>query len=347
MEAAELEAVLPNDELNFGPLFKRLSKDMKQAAANLGPKEARYMVDLYYQMQRIRTQTGNQTRQIDEPTRVHEWIKDQEHSLENAIKGLLGAYVQKHKMGTWFEGVHGIGPVLAAGLLAHIKIRECDTAGKLWKFAGMAPPAEYNWLSREQAKATLKEQGIGKAPTPEDLIKLAGLIKRRPENFIKTVATIDPKHAPDAPITLSLVERSLCVRPWNPKLKVLCWKIGTSFKMFAAHEKCYYGHVYAMRKEAEVARNEAGKFADQAAATLAEKKITDPETRAIYEAGKLPPGRLDLRAMRYATKLFLSHFHDEWWRREVGTEPIKPYPILALGHTHYVPDPQAGSEPGA
>jgi hypothetical protein len=330
-------------ELDFGPLYARLSRDMKEAAATLGPREARYTVDLYYQMQAIRTRTGNQARQLGEPTRVHEWIKDQEHALENSIKGLLGAYVKKHVIGDWLLNVYGIGPVIAAGLISHVNIRECDTSGKLWKYAGMAPPREYNWLSREEAKTECKRLELPKNPTTEQLLEVAKLIKRRPENFLKTVATIDPKHDKEAPITLSLVERSMCVRPWNPKLKVLCWKAGTSFKMYHGKVECYYGHVYAKRKELEIARNEQGLFAEEAKLTLSEKNFTDPETKAIYEAGKLPAGRLDLRAMRYATKLFLSHFHDEWWRRETGTEPVKPYPITNMGHTHFIPDPQSKS----
>ena len=44
-----------------------------------------------------------------------------------------------------------------------------------------------------------------------------------------------------------------------------CWKIGDSFVKQSGSDKCFYGHIYRARKEQEVAFNDAGKFADQAA----------------------------------------------------------------------------------
>jgi hypothetical protein len=67
---------------------------------------------------------------------------------------------------------------------------------------------------------------------------------------------------------------------------------------------------------------------------LASSKRFTSEQRAHYEAGRLPPGRIDLRATRYATKQFLSDLHAVWWQIETGEKPPKPYPISHLGHTH-------------
>jgi len=128
-------------------------------------------------------------------------------------------------------------------------------------------------------------------------------------------------------------------RPWNAQLKVLCWKIGDSFCKFHNHPKCTYGHVYAARKALEVERNEAGRFQEQAEKTLANKAIKDKDTRSVYGQGKLPAGRLELRARRYAVKLFLSHYWEVAHFEHYRTLPPLPF-ILAKDptvHRHYVP----------
>jgi len=94
--------------------------------------------------------------------------------------------------------------------------------------------------------------------------------------------------------------------------------------------------VYAERKALEVSRNDGGLLKEQAAATLEAKKITDKATRARYEEGRLPDGRIDLRARRYAVKLFLSHWHDVAYRERYGVAPPLPYPIAHLGHAHVI-----------
>jgi Transposase IS116/IS110/IS902 family len=128
-------------------------------------------------------------------------------------------------------------------------------------------------------------------------------------------------------------------RPWNAQLKVLRWKIGDSFMKFHNHPDCFYGHIYAARKVLEVERNAAFLFRDQAEKTLANRRIKDKATRAIYEAGQLPAGRLELRAERVAVKLFLSHYWEVAYYEHYHTLPRSPY-ILAKEpglHRHYVP----------
>jgi LAGLIDADG-like domain len=120
-----------------------------------------------------------------------------------------------------------------------------------------------------------------------------------------------------------------------------CWKIGDSFMKFHNNPNCFYGHIYAARKQLEVERNAAFLFRDQAEKTLANRRIQDKATRAIYEAGQLPAGRLELRARRVAVKLFLSHYWEVAFYEHYHTLPRSPY-ILAKEpglHRHYVPPP--------
>ena len=131
------------------------------------------------------------------------------------------------------------------------------------------------------------------------------------------------------------------LRPWNQKLKNLRWKIGDSFMKFHNHERCTYGHLYAARKQLEVQRNADGLFREQAEKTLANRNIRDKATRAIYEAGQLPAGRLELRAERVAVKRFLAHYWSVAYYEHYGKIPPPPYILAAQPgiHTHYVPPP--------
>ena len=130
-------------------------------------------------------------------------------------------------------------------------------------------------------------------------------------------------------------------RPWNAELKVVCWKAGESFVKVSGDDDAYYGQVYKARKAYEITNNAAGKYADQAATSLAAKRYgKDTEARKHYEAGKLPPARIHLRAERYAVKLMLAHLHHKLYVAEYGREPPLPYPIAMIeGHSHYVPPP--------
>jgi hypothetical protein len=129
-------------------------------------------------------------------------------------------------------------------------------------------------------------------------------------------------------------------RPWNAALKRLCWLIGESFVRVSGRENDIYGKIWRSRKEQESARNEAGEFADQAAAALASKKWrADTQARAEYEAGRLPKARIHARAKRYATKLFLAHLHHVMYEDHYGTPPPKPYVIQHLGHAHFIEPP--------
>ena len=174
-------------------------------------------------------------------------------------------------------GICGIGPVIAAGLLAHIDIEKAPTVGHIWNFAGLNPFQDWNKGEK---------------------------------------------------------------RPWNASLKTLCWKIGQSFVKVSNNDKDVYGKIYKKRKEYEMAKNEAGDYAEQAKQKLERFKIgKDTEAYKYYSEGKLPPAHIQQRAERYAVKMFLSHLHEVWYREHYGTEPPKPFVISQLGHAHYIAPP--------
>lgn len=133
--------------------------------------------------------------------------------------------------------------------------------------------------------------------------------------------------------------------PYNGSLKRLTFLVGESFKRLSSDdEDAYYRHVYDVRKAYEARKNEAGDYAEQAALALTQKRFgEETQARAHYQAGRLPPARIDLRACRYAAKLFLAHLHQVWWRHEFGEDPANPYPlpyaIAHLNHAHVINPP--------
>ena len=266
--AEDLEHFLEHDRI------AALVKALKEAAYIFNAEDARFLVDAYYQVQEGRKAAANQVRSATGTNLVVEWLCANLAGLEAKIKTLLAYYADGSPVGVWSQSIVGIGPVIAAGLLAQIDMSRAQTVGHIWRFAGLDPTS--TWGKGEK-------------------------------------------------------------RPWNAKLKVLCWKIGQSFVKVSNHEEDIYGHLYQERKAYEVAKNEAGDYADQAAATL--EKVPAHKQRAIYKTGKLPPGRIDQRAQRWATKLFLAHWHHVAYETQYGTPPPKPYVIERAGHVNLIGPP--------
>lgn len=264
------------------PEMRLLKRDIREAAKHMTPHEARFFVDLYYTMQRYRIRMANQITALvlsksDEPFSLVHLMLAKAGLLENEIKGDLDSFSAARPLGEWARSNKGVGPIIAAGLLAHIDLDKAKTAGAIWRFAGLDPTVK--WLPKTK-------------------------------------------------------------RPWNASLKVLCWKLGQSFMKLHKNEDCFYGQIYKDRKTFEIARNESGANKDTAEQSLAEKKFrADTATRKAYEAGCLPDGRIELRAERYAVKMFLSHYFAVGYEMKHGERAPIPYIIQYGGHTHEIRPP--------
>lgn len=260
---------------------KRLAKDVIAAVRNLNINEVRFLVDGYYMMQENRKRSANQAlamERTEEPNDALRWFVEANSHLEHSVWKMLNAFVKGPAVCRWAMEVPGIGPVLAAGLYAHIDIAKAPTVGHIWRFAGLDPTAKWGKGQR---------------------------------------------------------------RPWNARLKTLCWKIGESFVKVSNLEGDIYGKVYKERKALEIARNESKAFADQAKAILANKKIgKKTEAYKWYSKGKLPPAHIHSRAKRYAVKLFLSHYQYVAYSVAYGKAPPLPYILTQPQHTHFIAPPK-------
>jgi hypothetical protein len=296
-------ATIETDGEGHRPAIRRMSRDLRQAAATLSDQEARFLVDSYYAMQTSRIRESHRIRvmaakaagkteaeieadlaaaeadeeevraAVPEPHSVIGWLTDQNWLLETAIKGALGRYAAASPVGEWSLAQVGIGPVISAGLLAYLDPLY-PTVGHIFSFCGLNPTVV--WKKGEK-------------------------------------------------------------RPWSHMAKQIAFKIGDSMLKQSNNEKCLYGQLYRARKRREVRKNERGDFAATAEQTLRDRNF-DKSTEAYkaYIAGKLPKGRIDLRARRYAIKMFLSHWHTVAHYHATGRMPPLPYAIVQAGHAHYV-----------
>lgn len=260
----------------------RLSKDLKEAAKTLSAAEARFLVDTYYQMQDGRIRADGQRRAIDgdadagvKPHLVLDWLSDNNSLMEKQIIRALDAYSDSNKAGVWAKSIVGIGPVIAAGLLAHIDITKCPTAGHIWRYAGLDPTVR--WESREKVAEWVKER----EPTQETVAEAARVFGRSLDTLMKYTEKL----------TLATIQAAISRCPWNQQLKVLAWKIGESFVKQSGRDSDVYGKIYLSRKALETERNESGAFTEQAADKLRRFKIgKDTDAYKAYDRGRVKCG---------------------------------------------------------
>lgn len=323
---------------------KKLTKDLVKASGTLGKQEARYLTDLYYQVQAFRIATNNQIRsivksEVDEPHETIAFFANQFETLENEIKKALKYYVQSQELGKWLLSITGIGEVISAGLLANLDIEKAQTAGAFWRFCGLDPTIE--WLGKERAKKLVEETvGSKKSYDVEDFAKLAVTSNWGFNCFVEYFQKLDSKGNPIKPTKTNLI-KLLSRVPYNQRMKTLMYKIGESFVKVQNNENDFYGKIYAERKAIEQAKNEAGEYAEQAKAKLERYDIgKDTEAYKWYSKGMLPPAHIHSRARRYSVKIFMSHVFDVWYKIHYNQEPPKPFAISILGHQHMIKCPQ-------
>jgi hypothetical protein len=151
-------STLPVPDVTGPDIELLVAKDLKAAAQKLSSAEARFAVDLYYQVQEFRKATANQIRSLgqDEPGELIGAIFGSMEKIEGRIKKGLDYYTDTQPLGVWCKDVVGIGPVIAAGLLAHIDLTKCKTVGGIWRFAGLDPTSKWSKGEKRPWNASLK-----------------------------------------------------------------------------------------------------------------------------------------------------------------------------------------------
>lgn len=288
---------------------EKITRDIKNAARMIDAAEARFLVDAYYKSQRDRIRSAHQVRTLakeGEPSDVVDWLRMQSNVLEQSVKGALDVYSTSRFDGEWLRSIVGIGPVIAAGLMAHIDIRQAPTAGHIWRFAGLDPTTK--WV-----KGKIR-------PHNGALKRLCWIVG---ESFTKFAGH----------------ESCLYGKVWweRKQLEIQRNDLG----LFADQAKVSLA-TKDFSKDTGAKRWYQGEYpAGTCAALMALNDLSEREAylkRVRVEPGQgvamLPPARIHLRAQRYAVKLFLAHYHHVLHEGVLKLPPPRPYILQAQPHIH-------------
>lgn len=311
--------------------LRRLDKDLKAAAREMRQVDALFLVDYYYQVQENRKRSRNQERaanDADEPNALVSWVAASTERLEQDIKIALGEFAAQYRVGFWLQSLHGIGPVISAGMLASYDIRKARTCGGFWRLTGLDPTRI--WLGKKRSEELMKrvaEKHRGPL-TPEQIAEITKACGIKADKLVG--------------LGKSEAQKLVAKLPWNASLKsFVLFRFGQTQVYHSSHKDCFYGRLYAAKKAQLVAANQAGEYAEQARAKLAEDRIgraTDAY-KALTE-GRLPDDQIHKRAVRWMAKLFLSHLYHAMHEDYHGKPPEKPYVFEHVpGHTHLIEPP--------
>ena len=142
----------------------RFGKEVVLEAARLSNPEARFLVANYYTAQEMRKRTDMQLRHLgekdvatEEPPKVLTATGNDFARIEDNMKKALQGYAESTVVGRWCLSHYGIGPVITAGLLAHLDITKAPTAGHFWSFAGLNPAAVWEKGKKRPWNADLRQ----------------------------------------------------------------------------------------------------------------------------------------------------------------------------------------------
>ena len=298
----------------------RLERDVRRMAADLGPQQARGLVDLYYGLQEFRINASNQNHALtksEEPHATVEFFFQQFYNLEKDIAKALDTYSAAQPLGVWAREHVGIGPVIAAGLLAHIDITTTPTPSALWKFAGLAPGQRYVKGEKRSWNAGLKV-----------------LCWKMGDSFVKQSGRENCYYGK---LYLRRKEKEVARNEAVRIVKHVRVDAGVSVATFDVNNNPNWVAINGIVFE--------GGNAIAAARSLTEKQVRDTELKAVLQSGKLPPGQIDMRARRYAVKRYLVHYWMAAYWLHYGTEPPRAYVLDQLGHVDEEPSPVAMPKP--
>lgn len=153
-----IEALLAANITNM-KLSKKDFKNVDIDIENLS--EIKSMVSFYYMLQgdRIRVSNQNSALERSQTNNVFlKFFKDQMKTTEENLAIFLDVWTNRHPVAKWLKSHTGIGPVIAAGLVARFDPTKTQTAGGFWAYAGMAEGLD---------KRSVKKKGVTCEHCPE------------------------------------------------------------------------------------------------------------------------------------------------------------------------------------
>lgn len=326
------------------PEAEKLTKEMKTSILKLGNvsrAEIRTLVDTFYQLQDDRKAKTEQIRSIENGAdqtgenkqaslTILKWIVKHMAAMEAGIKKCLEIICQSSEVGRWLMNTKGIGPVLAAGLLAYFDVDGREYASQFISYAGLNDNNR-PWLGREKSKKIIDEVvGDAKDITDDMVIEIAKRSQWTYSYLLEKAYDQEKKKWKKEKLTAAIA-----IPPYNKSAKTLMWKVGKSFWWMMNDPDSMYGRLYSERKIYEMEKNDAGEYDQQAAYILSTKNI-DKSTNAYkaYSMGKLPDAHINARCMRWVEKIFLSHLFEEMYRVHYDKIPPRYYTLEHMKGEH-------------
>jgi len=147
----------PDIDKETSQFIRSIFRDVNEATNKMHVKEARYLVDLYYQLQDVRIRSSGQIRASEGKPTYSLTITKQFFAIgETSIRNVLGRYAGQFNIGNWLQSICGIGPVLSAGFIANLDITRAKTAGQFWSFCGLNPGVEWKKKTKRPWSAAAK-----------------------------------------------------------------------------------------------------------------------------------------------------------------------------------------------
>lgn len=284
---------------------KALERDIKGGIIQLGDGAARHLISTYYDIQDLRVRSQARGRAGDKlgfPSEFMALVGGSLEELEERIKKVLAAYAKSTPYGSWALSIHGIGPVIAAGLVAYVDPKRFDTVGRVWKYFGLAP----GQALRPGEKADF-------SPVARSIAFHIG------ENVIRNQAS-SPYGA---------LYQARRAHEWRRNLAgELAEQALERFKRTKSpHEKLWTGGKVDLEYARAIAN---GEIPSSVAPKLAENGPSVP---------MLTPNHIRSRARRWVAKLVISHFWEVRYWYEHGIRPQYPWILAKGGHRDYIPPP--------
>jgi len=317
--------VVPGTITEFEAIEK-LNKELRKASTLVGLQEARHLVKLYYVVQNLRIRAGNQISAVEresnkDPTDVIKHVEGAFKVLENNIKISLMVFARQYTVGMWLQSICGIGPVLSAGFLSELDIRNRPTAGHFMSFAGIIPGQEKLWKkgAKRPWNADLKVMCY---KTAESFIKVQNNDKDVYGHLFALRKKYEWERNLKGELDDQASEKDVTIMPKGHP--------GVVAKSTDAFE-WYTGNIdYAEARESFESEQDMSKLAAKVKALKKAKKFERPAVACRM----LPPAHIVARARRWVEKIWLSHVHHVMYMDYYQKDPPKPY-IIEYGDKLY------------
>lgn len=320
--------------------INRLSKDLKDAATLLTRSDVRALVDLFYMQQRQRIRINNQITAAKKDARSSDllgWALNNQKLFESNCQRALEGWCQQYEIvDRWVKKIYGVGPIITAGMLAHLDEKPPPTVGHWWSFAGIIPGLKKEKGVKRKWNGTLKTllwkmssvQVRLYAINPEKSVYGKLYYDRRE---YETQTNLSGKLSGQAQMALS-------EKNYSKETDAYKWYSG----QYTA--RTYHEYLTTQAHYADLRRKEGDSKKRQ--------KLAEEQTKALGEllsknrvpegTGQpmLPPLHIHARALRWVEKIFLSHWHHVAYEITYQVKPPRPWIIEHdPRHVHVIPPP--------